>query len=569
MLESLSIRNYALIDEVNLNFRSGFNVLSGETGAGKSILVDALSLALGAKGSAENIREGATEAEIRALIRVTRSPELLAWQEKYGIEPEEDSYLIRRTLNTSGRGVSSIQAVQVTRNALAELAGALVDIHGQHEHQSLFKVISHRKLLDRFAGIEERVESFTSQFTELAELKKLLEGIDREEERVSKEMEFLRHAASEIEEAQLRAGEEEELENRQRILSGHEDLIDDIERALEATVETRNGALLQLRTAREALGRASRIDESLSDVLSRLEESFFELEDIGEELKKKRSRMELNPSELEMVEDRLLRISLLEKKYNAQSLVELIEYLAKLRKQLEDFDNRGDERRALNLRREALGTRIASEASAITSLRREAAASLQKRVQSHLRTLGMENARFVVELEGKKSSNGKNLIGQYGADTIEFLLSANKGESPKTLKAVASGGELSRVMLAIKTVLSESDTVQTMIFDEIDSGIGGEVARSVGGHLHGLSSQKQVFCVTHLASIAVFADNHLQVGKKVKDGRTIITVREVMGDLRVREVARMLAGDSKESSSLDHAATLLEERNRMTDKANS
>jgi len=569
MLEYLSIRNYALIEEVNFNFKSGFNVFSGETGAGKSILVDALSLALGARGNSENIRDGANEAEIRVLIHVTRSPELLAWQEKYGIESEEDSYLIRRTLSTSGRGISSIQAVPVTRTAVAELASVLVDIHGQHEHQSLFKVVNHRKLLDRFAGIEPRVESFTSLFTEFSELKKLLENIDSEEERISREMEFLRHAAGEIEEAQLRVGEEEKLENRQRILSGHANLLGDIERALDSTAETRNGALLQLRAAREALERASKIDKSLSEILARLEESFFEIEDIGEELKKRHSSVEFNPSELEIIDDRLLKISLLEKKYNARSVSELIEYLTKLRKQLEIFDNRDSERRALGLKREALGTRVASEASAISLLRKEAAQSLQKEVQSHLRTLGMEDARFVVELVGKKNSNGKSLIGAYGADTIEFLLSANKGESPKALKSVASGGELSRVMLAIKTVLSESDTVQTMIFDEIDSGIGGEVARSVGGHLHGLSSQKQVFCVTHLASIAVFADNHLQVGKKMKDGRTIITVREVMGDSRVREIARMLAGDSKETFSLDYAASLLEERSRMTGRTNN
>jgi len=567
MLESLSIRNYALIDEINLNFKSGFSVLSGETGAGKSILVDALSLALGAKGSSENIREGASEAEIRARIHVTQSPELLVWQEKYGIEPEDDSYLIRRTISAAGRGISSIQAVPVTRTALVELAGALVDIHGQHEHQSLFKVVTHRKLLDRFAGIESRVASFTSLFTELTETRKLLEKTDREEERVSREMEFLRHAVSEIEEARLRVGEEEELENRQKILSGYENLVDDIERVLNATIETRNGALWQLRAAREALERASRIDESLTGVLTRLEESFFEIEDIGEDLKKKRSNVEFNPAELEMLDDRLLTISLLEKKYKVRSIAELIEYLARIRRQLEDFDNRDDERRALNAKREALGNKIAAEASSITLLRREAASSLQARVEAHLKSLGMEDALFVVELEGRKNSNGKNLIGAYGADTIEFLLSANKGETPKALKAVASGGELSRVMLAVKTVLSELDTVQTMVFDEIDSGIGGEVARSVGGHLQGLSSRKQVFCVTHLASIAVFADNHLQVEKRIKDERTIISVRELRGDLRVREIARMLAGDSRKSFSLDHAASLLEERNRMTGRA--
>lgn len=560
MLEELNIRNFALIDEVSVRFGTGFNVLSGETGAGKSILIDALSLALGAKGSAESIREGAAEAEVTATLRVKPSPELEEWIGKYGIEPEDDTLLIRRTLRANGRGTASVQAVPVTRSALSELADALVDIHGQHEHQSLFRVATHRKLLDRFAGLEDRVKAFTLLFSDLSEIGRQLEELDREEGQMAREAEFLRFAVDEIESADLKDGEEEELEERLKILSRHEELAGDLEKVLNVSAEARDGALASLRTAKENLVKASSIDTTLNELLKRFDSAFFELEDIIDEVRRKRDEAEYDPTELENIDERLGRISLLEKKYGVVSISDVIAYAAGARLRIEGFDNRDEERRKLSAKRDETQARVVSEASAISKIRRETANSLQGKAENHLKALGMGDARFTVELEGKRSSEGRAVIGPYGSDIVEFLLSANRGESPKPLKAVASGGELSRVMLALKSVLSESDTVQTMIFDEVDTGIGGEVARSVGEHLHGLSSRKQVFCITHLASIAVFADNHLQVDKSSVSGRTVTQVHNVDGDSRVREVARMLAGNREDSASLVHAARLLEER---------
>jgi DNA repair protein RecN (Recombination protein N) len=560
MLEEMVIRNFALIEEVTVRFEPGFNVLSGETGAGKSILIDALSLALGSKGSTESIREGTGEAEVTATLRVTPSPELTQWIEKYGIEPEDDTLLIRRTLRTNGRGSANVQAVPVTRAALSELADALVDIHGQHEHQSLFKVATHRKLLDRFAGIEDRVRAFTSLFSGLAEFGKQLEQLDREEGQMAREAEFLRFAVDEIESAELKPGEEEELEDRQKLLSRHEELAGDLEKVLNVSSEAREGALSNLRTAKENLVKASLIDSTLNEVMSRFDSAFFELEDIVEEVRQRHDAADYDPAELENIDDRLARISMLEKKYGVVSIKEVIDYASNAGKRLEGFDNRDEERRRLSEKRNEVQARVISEASAISKIRHDISSTLQEKTKSHLKALGMGDAQFVVELEGKRSNEGRSVIGPYGSDTVEFLLSANRGESPKALKAVASGGELSRVMLAVKSVLSESDTVQTMIFDEVDAGIGGEVARSVGEHLHGLSSRKQVFCITHLASIAVFADNHLQVDKSSTGGRTVTRVRNVDGDSRVQEIARMLAGDREDSASLDHAARLLKER---------
>ena len=560
MLEELTIRNYALIEEVSLQFKQGFNVLTGETGAGKSILIDALSLTLGSKGRAENIREGADEAEVTAVFRVETSPELSEWITKYGIEPEDGLLLVRRTLKRNGRGLASVQGVSLTRAALGELAEALVDIHGQHEHQSLFKISVHRKLLDRFAGIDNRVREFTELFSRLSDLGRQLENLEKENAQMAREAEFLRFAVEEIDSAELKEGEEEDLEERQKILSMHEELAANMEKILEYTSESRSGALNALRNARDLLGKTQAVDSSFGEIVQRFDSAFYELEDIVEEVRKRRDLAEYNPEELAAIDERLARINMLERKYGEVSVSAVKAYAERARSRLEGFDNQDEKLGRLKAERDALHSKVLAEAAALSRIRRKFSESLQIATEKHLRALGMADAEFKVELEGKTSSEGRSVIGPYGSDVVEFLLSANRGEPLHSLKSVASGGELSRVMLALKTALSESDTIGTMIFDEVDTGIGGEVARSVGEHLHGLSLSKQVFCVTHLASIAVFADNHLKVYKESSGGRTLTGVKNVDGNLRVREVARMLAGDGDDSASLDHAARLLEEK---------
>ncbi|PIE04904.1 MAG: DNA repair protein RecN [Spirochaetales bacterium] len=560
MLERIHIRNFALMDEVTVEFRPGFNVLSGETGAGKSILIDALSLALGQKGSAENIREGASEAEVNAVLRVEETAELREWMEKYGITPEDNCFLIRRVLKAGGRGTVSIQSVPVTRTALSELAELLVDIHGQHEHQSLFRTASHRKFLDSFAGLEDRVKDFTAQFTELTNLGRQLEALEKEESETAREAEFLRFAVEEIQEVKIRKGEEKELEHRQKIMARSEELAVELEGVLDAVSEARSGALSRLRGAGEKLRRISSIDASAGSIQERFESAFIELEDLVQDIRVKRDDVEFNPEEMEAVDSRLSRLGTLEKKYGVPNAEALLEYSEECVRRLEGLEGRGDERRKLQERKVELQNRISAEAAAISRERRKASSAMREKTELRLKALGMGDARFSVELEGKQNNSGKTLIGPYGLDNVEFLLSANRGESPKPLKSVASGGELSRVMLALKSVLGESDIVQTMVFDEVDTGIGGEVARAVGEHLHLLSGSKQVFCITHLASIAVFADNHLKVSKSTVDGRTVTRVERVDGSERVKEVARMLAGDQNAEASLGHAAGLLKER---------
>ncbi len=557
MLEELRVKNYALIDDLTVCFEPGFNVLTGETGAGKSILIDALSLVLGGKSKGDGVRQGASEAEVTAILKTTNSPELQEWIRKYSIQPEDDTLLLRRVIKPNGRGAFSIQAVPVTRTALEELAGFQVDIHGQHEHQSLFQISTHRKLLDRFAGLEERVSVYTEQYLKLSALSKRIDELNRGKETLEREIEFLRHAVEEIESAELREGEEEELVERQKILSQHEELARSLERAVDAGAESRNGAAAFLRKTMEQLNGAVKIDQRFSDLLKRCEGVFYEVEDIVDEIRGRQNSVVFDPEELEENEDRLTKIRNLERKYSAATVHGVLDYSRNARIKLDKLKNQDGEIQSLSKERKLLQESVKAEALLISRKRKSAALSFEKKAEKHLHDLGMVDARFTVSLENKLSDDGRQVISPHGVDSIEYLLSANRGERAKPIKMVASGGELSRVMLALKTVLGESDPVPSMIFDEVDSGIGGEVARSVGEHLSKLSRRKQVFCVTHLASIAVFADNHLQVMKTIVDGRTLIRINRVEGKMRVREVARMLAGDNDNSASLEHALRLL------------
>ncbi len=565
MLEELRVKNYALIDDVSVHFGPGFNVLTGETGAGKSILIDALSLILGGKGKSESVRQGVEEAEVTAVLHTPESEALQQWCSKYGIYPEDGSLLIRRTLRVNGRGTSSIQAVPVTRVALAELASFQVDLHGQHEHQSLSQISTHRRLLDRFAGLEDKVRRFTEKFTELTKLDKRIEELSLNREQMLQEASFLRHALEEIESAELKHGEEEALEKRQKVLSRHEELTANLERAFNTSAESRNGAVAFLRKTSDGLNKALRIDSTLGDLKKRLDTVFYEIEDIVNEIRMRREGAEFDSAELEQIDERLARIKALEKKHTAATVAEILAYAKQAEGRLNTLDHRDDEIHGLSESKDRIQRDLISEAKALSHERKSAALLLQQRVEEHLESLGMTDAHFDVSLSSKRGEQGKSAMGPYGIDDIEFLLSANRGEPLRPLSTVASGGELSRVMLALKTVLIESDPVLTMIFDEVDAGIGGEVARSVGEHLYELSRSKQIFCITHLATIAVFANNHFQVMKRIINERTVTEVSPIEGVSRVREVARMLAGDKEDSTSFDHALRLLNSQGYGTD----
>ncbi len=556
MLEELTVQNFALIDRLTIRFGAGFSALTGETGAGKSILIGALSMLLGAKSEVDSIRTGAEEAVVAGVVRVDGNGEAAAWLDAHGIAAEDDAVIIRRVLKRNGRGSLFIQSTPVTRADLGELTSHLFDLHGQHEHQSLLSSEIQRMLLDRYGATEGMAAKLFEDFQELSTLKKRYEKMVASERSQLREMDMLQFAVKEIEEARLEAGEEEEIEQERRILSQHEKLFTLLESFYESAAEGKSGALSLLREARSAMDGIVAINPELSSQAKRLEDAFFEIEDVAEEVRRYQLSVKFSPERLEECESRLALIHRLEKKYG-ESVEAVVRYAQESRQQLEGMETWQDDKEKLLKQIAEIEKRVLQAAQELSGRRKEAAARLTAMVQERLRALGMPKAIFTVEMKRRLSDDGKPTCGPYGIDQIELVISANAGEPPKSLRAIASGGELSRIMLAIKSVIAEKDHIGTLIFDEIDTGIGGEVALAVGEQLHLLSVHKQVLCITHLATIAVRADNQLQVKKYVRDERTYTGVELVRGAERVKEIARMLAGDSVGETSLAHAQEML------------
>jgi DNA repair protein RecN (Recombination protein N) len=558
MLESLSVANYALIDSLEVRFSPGLNILTGETGAGKSILIGALGLLLGLKADPESVRAGTEEASVAALIRMDprEEGEALAWLEAQGISPEEGSIIIRRTVRKNGKSSLFVQSAPLTLTALRELTGLLFDLHGQHEHQSLLVLENQRKLLDRYGECTAAVEQFGAAYARLLELREEHAALIAGERERQRQAELLQHAVEEIGEAKLDPAEEQALEQESRILANHEKLMRLLEDLSGRTAESRGGALAALRQARALMQEALAIDPALAEKARQLEDAFFELEDFSEGIGARMREMVFDPGRLEQVEERLALIRKLKKKYGG-GIPEVLAHAQESEKQLAGFAGSGERQKQLEAEIAARERELKASAAEISRLRREASASLEARVVEELKPLGMPKVRFQVQIQDRENEAGKLVYSPTGKDRVEFLISPNQGEPFRRLAQIASGGELSRIMLAMKTVLARSDRVGTLIFDEVDVGIGGEVALAVGERLKRLASIKQVLCITHLATIAVRADNHIKVEKRSEGERTVTRVEAVSGDGRREEIARMLAGDRTGDTSLKHAEELL------------
>lgn len=570
MLEELSVRNYALIDNVTLSFEDGFNVITGETGAGKSIIVGALGFLLGAKAAADCIRTGADEAGVSAVIFIGKDHrEAQSWLLARDIRLEDERIIVRRGLKTSGRGSIFIQNIPVTRADLAEFTALLFDIHGQHDHESLLRRETHRVYLDRFAGLEGEVIQFTQAFNLLTEKRKALEAAQSSTREREAKIELLRFAADEIEAARLKTGESRELEAEASRLASFEKLVAAVETVCGALFEETDSVLSLSRRARAALENAAAMDGALSALEQRLSALYYEAEDLAAELRSYRGGLSFDPSRLEFVEDRLAFIQKLRKKYVKMPLegsvsnggkpfasVEeaVLAYRDEALGEIEALSASEENREKLKTEAAVLEKEISARAKALSEKRRAASADLSAKISAVLRRLGMSAGRFSVRL-APKGSGERLILGPYGADDVEFLFSANAGEPEKELSRIASGGELSRVMLAIKSTLTAGP--DTLIFDEIDTGIGGEVAIAVAEELTRIARQKQVFCITHLASIAARAAHHLVVEKSSDGRRTVTTARNLSGEGRREEIARLLAG-GRDETALAHAAELLE-----------
>ena len=573
MLEDLTIKDFALIDQDYLEFTKGFTVLSGETGAGKSILIGALSFLLGGKADIQQIRAGKKEASVSGtfvlpgnlpvrseIAEDDEARNALEWLSLHGIEIENDRVLLRRIIRDNGKSGAWINSTPVTRGDLAQFSSFLVDIHGQHEHQSLMKVSEHRKFLDSRAGITADVDAFTAKYAVLVAKRKQHAQYNMSDSERLRKLDMMSFAVQEISEAKLKPNEDSELEDEQARLSSYEKIYSDVDSIDQMLSNDESGVIGLLKKIRRDSMHVTELDKSLSALDERLEAAFYELSDISDEFSSYKSKLVYDPNRLQTVEERLSLIYNLKKKYASSvnaPLSEVFAYFEEAQRYIEENGDRNNKKDALAAEIKVLEKEVLAAADKLTQARKATAATLNSEVDAILAKLGMKGTSFTVQINQKAGSDLEQLCGPYGKDDIEFLISANPGNPPLPLAKIASGGELSRVMLALKTIFAQNDGVETLIFDEIDTGIGGEVAVAVGAHIKNLSKNRQIFCITHLASIAVYADNQIKIEKSVSGEITSSNVYPVEGEARVAEIARMLSGDSDTSQSLEHARSLL------------
>ena len=556
MLENISVKNIALIDSLFVEFEKGLNVLSGETGAGKSILIGALTLLLGGKTSTDFIRTGTDEAAVSGSFFIgNKHIEALKWLDEHGIEPEDNRVLIRRNLKQNGRSNAWIQSTPVTRNELEDFTSLLVDIHGQHDHQSLFRIAEHRRFLDSFAGINNEVKMFTSLYAELAEKRTELENLNLSEKELAEKQELLQFAIDEITKAKLKEDEKEELEAEEKRLNQFEKLFEALNTASQL-ISDESGIISLTKKAMHNLETAKNCDEELEDLLKRLETGYYELDDISSSIDSYLSKLTFNPERVEQVQERLSLIYKLTKKYGA-TIQDVLNYAQNAEEQLESLSKREAGKSELEQKIGILQSKLLKLGRILSEKRKEASSKLQKEVEEVLSNLGMPKTKFQVRVDTRLPEGNRLSANPYGFDDIEFMISPNAGEPLRPLAKIASGGELSRVMLALKTVLAEGDEADTLIFDEIDTGIGGEVAVNVASHMKKLSKKKQILCITHLAVIASHADNHIKIEKNTIGQTTKTSAATVSGNARLEEIARMLAGDELSETSRKHAEELL------------
>lgn len=564
MLEDLSIKDFAIIESEHIEFSNGFTVLSGETGAGKSILIGAMSFLLGGKSDVNQIRSGAHEAQVSGTFyldsKENQNP-ALEWLNDHGIETENNRILLRRYIRDNGRAGAWIGSTPVNRTDLAEFSSFLVDIHGQHEHQSLMRIPEHRKFLDARAGILPEVSAFTALYMELVEKRRLLAQLDSSDADRARKIDMYNFAVKEIEDAKLKPEEDIQLEEEENRLSSYEKLfagVDSIRNMLDGGDESVVSLLKKIRRESQNI---SILDKTLSSLDTRIESAFYELNDISEEFGSYANKLVYDPSHLQEVQDRLSLIYSLKKKYaSSQSapLKEVFDYYENAQKSLEQLGAGSENREELMKSVSELEKKVYLAGKNLSEKRRATGDKLASEVEALLKNLGMNGTRFAVSITAKPGDQIEQKCGPYGFDNIEFLISANPGSPLLPLAKIASGGEISRVMLALKTIFAQNDPVQTLVFDEIDTGIGGEVAVAVGSHMKALAKNRQIFCITHLASIAVYADNQIKIEKGVAEGKTVSNVHPIQGEERVAEIARMLSGDADSAASIEHARAMLE-----------
>jgi DNA repair protein RecN (Recombination protein N) len=569
MLHEIHIQNYAVIDDLTVEFYPGLNLLSGETGSGKSIVVDALGLALGGRGSNDVIRTGCESATVTAVFRSPAQPPWKPWLEQYGLAgTSEEEIILRRVIHSNGRSRLLVNDQPVTLAAVKVLADLLVEVHGQNEQVTLFSSESQLELLDRFMGADELRDQVAELYERRRQLETEVESLSQNEQDRLRTMDLLRFQLRELDQAELESGEDDRLEEEKHVLAHREKIQTAVSTAYGALYEEENSACERAAIAGRALDGLCEFDSTFEAHVASLREAKAQLEDVALTLRDYVKNLDANPHRLEEVEDRLELLDRIKRKYG-KTIGESIAYREQVRQQLSGLEHSDERREGLERELQQAAAEYRKAAEQLSQKRRVAAGRMEKLIQKELAALSMEKTRFAVQFEtGSRAEPPAG--GPNGIDSMEFRISPNPGEDLRPLGRIASGGELSRIMLALKTVLgserpgrgnhAKNVMSPTFIFDEVDTGIGGRVAESVGQRLKRLAQTAQVICVTHLAQIACFADHHYYVEKFERNGRSHTSVRHLDGQKeRAGELARMLSGSQVTDAVLKHAATMLKQ----------
>ena len=547
MLSLLHIENIAVIEQADISFDKGFNILTGETGAGKSIVIDAISAILGERAYRDMIRTGASKASVRAVF--TDVPEF-SWFEENGVEYDSET-VVQREIFLDGKNVCRVNGALVSVSILRKLGIQLINIHGQHDSASLFDEANHLIYLDAFADDGALLESYAGKYAAVVELQSQIRKMTMDEGEKLRRMETLRFQIEDISKAELQVGEDEELESRRKLLQNAEKLSDGINTAVECLYggDDSDGAASLLAEAERELARMSRFTDAFSELHEKVADLMYQVQDAAEELRSARDDMSYSAGELDAIESRLDVIHKLRRKYGA-TCKEILAYLEQAKEELDRIEFADDHLEKLKRKLETAEKEAWSSAAELRKCRQEAAKRLSARILDELSQLDMPRVQF-------ECAFTEQALAANGADAVAFYMSANAGEALKPMSKVASGGELARIMLAMKNVLAEKDQVSTLIFDEVDTGVSGRAAQKVAVKLRSVAQHKQVLCVTHLPQLAALADTHLLIAKGERDGRTYTTVTPLDIEGRKQELARIIGGANITETTLKSAEEML------------
>lgn len=553
MLIELSIRNFAIIKSLAISFEKGLTVLSGETGAGKSIIIDAIHLLVGGRGSSEFVRHGESKAEIEGLFQIDdENHPCFEKARELGIEIEEGMIVLRRDISQSGKSICRVNGKLVTIATLREIGGTLVDIHGQHEHQELMDDMLHLSLLDQFgeAEIIPAIQEYQQIYHAYEKTAKKLKSLSENDQQMAHRLDLIQFQLDEIQSAQLQINEDELLFEEKSRLTNFERIFESIHSGYQALQGEQRG-LDWLGLVMENLQNAAELDHQYQELFENVSNSYYLLEDVAHSLRGTLDHLEFDPKRLNEIEDRLNEINQLKRKYG-KTIDEILVYSAKIEEEIETLQNKETHIDQLQKELQSLKKDLSIEAQNVTILRKKSADALTKLIHQELKELYMDKTIFEVRFH-----EGSPIFTKDGVDQVQFYLSTNPGEPLKPLSKIASGGELSRIMLALKSIFSKHQGVTSIIFDEVDTGVSGRVAQSIAEKIYKVATDSQVLCISHLPQVAAMADTHLYISKKTADGRTESAVTILTEDDKIKEISRMISGVEITDLTKEHAKELL------------